>query len=172
MNNTEEWKTIPGYETYEVSSHGRIRSLSSRKRGSLLKPFPDNNGYLKVKLIKPVKGNKPKCLSLHRLIALTFLGECPEGQEVRHLDSVKSNLHLSNLAYGTHLENFQDGVGVQDGMCNRGEKNGQSKLATPDVLLIRLLSSFGWTQVKIAEIMEVGVGAIRDIISGRTWSHI
>jgi hypothetical protein len=45
---------------------------------------------------------------VHRLIALTFLGPRPSGQEVRHLDGDALNAAASNLAYGTRSENNLD----------------------------------------------------------------
>jgi hypothetical protein len=41
-------------------------------------------------------------------MALEFLGDPLPGQEVRHLDGVKTNLSLSNLAWGTRSENLTD----------------------------------------------------------------
>lgn len=38
----------------------------------------------------------------------TFVGPPPPGLEVRHLDGVSHNNLLSNLVYGTHLENMRD----------------------------------------------------------------
>jgi hypothetical protein len=40
---------------------------------------------------------------------LAFVGPCPEGQEVRHLDDNPThNFWPENLAYGTHAENMED----------------------------------------------------------------
>ena len=37
-----------------------------------------------------------------------FVGPCPEGQEVRHLDGDPTNNAINNLAYGTGSENKRD----------------------------------------------------------------
>ena len=103
---TETWKDIPGFEgLYEASDLGRVRNA---RTGYVLKPFELKAGgvtYLTVTLYR--KGEK-KDYRVHNLVALTFLGPCPEGQETRH--GVGRNLcnELWNLSYGTHLENRID----------------------------------------------------------------
>ena len=46
----------------------------------------------------------------HRLVMFAFVGPCPPGQEVRHLDGDKLNPSLDNLVYGTRSENMRDMV--------------------------------------------------------------
>lgn len=102
----EQWRPIPGYErTYAVSSLGRVYSLPRpTTSGGLLKGSPDKHGYPKVNL---VQDGKQRTRRTHVLVALTFLGPCPDGMEIRHLDGTR-NPALSNLAYGTHAENMRD----------------------------------------------------------------
>lgn len=107
----ERWQFIPGYEgRYEVSDHGRVRSWA--RYGSL--PTP----HLRVQTTTPsghkaltfVKHGRQRTESIHRLVLLAFVGECPVGLEVRHLDGDPANNHLSNLRYGTPSENVLDRV--------------------------------------------------------------
>ena len=58
MNN-EIWKPIPGYEGYEASTLGRIRSLKYGKI-RILKPFKTKKGYLRVNLWKDGKRKSHK----------------------------------------------------------------------------------------------------------------
>lgn len=44
-------------------------------------------------------------LSAHRVIAECYLGSCPEGYEVDHIDGDKMNNNISNLQYLTPKEN-------------------------------------------------------------------
>jgi hypothetical protein len=108
---TEEWRDVVGLEgLYQVSSHGRVRSLDrviTRKtgakqsyKGKLLKPALLKVGYLYVN----IRGSK----AVHRLVLEAFVGPCPEGMECRHLDGTRTNNHLSNLRWGTSSENNQD----------------------------------------------------------------
>lgn len=52
--------------------------------------------------------------SIHKFVALAFLGEVPKDKEIDHIDGDKLNNHYLNLRYVTHQEN-----------CNsRDERNG------------------------------------------------
>jgi hypothetical protein len=105
----ESWRPIPGYEgSYEASDLGRIRSLPRRTtRGGILRGSTHQFGYRVVHLshfgVKQREG-------VHVLVARTFLGPRPEGQEVRHRDGNPSNNQVSNLRYGTRSENASDAV--------------------------------------------------------------
>jgi hypothetical protein len=57
---------------------------------------------------------------VHKLVAEAFLGVCPVGLEVRHLDGDSGNPRLGNLAYGTHSENTLDQV--RHGQHNQARK--------------------------------------------------
>ena len=99
----ECWRPVVGYEgKYEVSSKGRVRSFVRNKKGHLLKPGLTSVGYPSVAL---GRGNTRL---VHCLVAEAFLGVCPEGQEVRHLDGSRSNNNPNNLKYGTRADNVRD----------------------------------------------------------------
>ena len=78
----EIWKQIGGYEKlYEVSSFGRVKSLSRKRklrgaffaniRERILKPVKDSGGYPKAILLKE---GRRKSVNIHRLVAGEFLG--------------------------------------------------------------------------------------------------
>ena len=112
---SEEWRDIPGYEgKYQVSDHGRVRSLDRRvrcghggtrlKKGRVLRPASSKyNPHLYVTL-----GNGTAGSPVHQLVALAFLGPRPEGLDVRHLDGNAQNNRADNLAYGSRTENILD----------------------------------------------------------------
>lgn len=103
----EQWRPIPGSPGYEVSDLGRVVSYR-RTRPVILKPWVTPKGYHFVRLWSTALDSSP--LAVHRLVMRTFIGAPPEGLEVRHLDGNADNNALSNLAYGTHLENVQDSI--------------------------------------------------------------
>jgi hypothetical protein len=45
-------------------------------------------------------------VSVHKLVASKFLGDCPDGKEISHKDGNKWNNHWTNLEYLTHTENI------------------------------------------------------------------
>lgn len=111
----EEWKSISGYEGYEVSNCGRVRSLDRTihskngryrlHKGRVLKQKKSKKGYLRVNLCGE-DGTKTK--SIHRLVLEAFIGPCPADMETRHLNGDPADNRLANLRYGTHGENILD----------------------------------------------------------------
>ncbi len=105
-DSTTAWRPIADYPNYEVSDDGRVRSLPrERVRGGILKPSRNVRGYWYVGLFRNGKCTR---LRIHKLVAEAFIGPCPPGQEVRHLNDIKDDNRPTNLAYGTRLENKAD----------------------------------------------------------------
>lgn len=85
-----------------MSSKGLVWSLY---RQIVLKPFPNKHGYLYVGLYKDGKRSN---VYIHQLVARAFHGECPPGQQVRHLNDKNQDNAATNLAYGTHKDDMLD----------------------------------------------------------------
>ena len=117
-NTPEEWRPVVGYEGhYEVSDHGRIRSLrrdvpsrwgGTRKwGGNILTGTVTTNGYVHVHLSRDgVRKNR----LVHRLVAEAFIGPVPDGMFVLHYNDVGTDNRLENLRIGTCSENGHDAV--------------------------------------------------------------
>ncbi|WP_333758470.1 NUMOD4 motif-containing HNH endonuclease [Streptomyces sp. ISBFB 2968] len=102
------WRPVPGYENYEVSDQGAVRSRRRKgSAGGVLTPKVGKTGYHWLHLYND---GQRVSRTVHQIVAAAFLGPRPDGQEVRHLDGVASNCALSNLAYGTRAENDLDKV--------------------------------------------------------------
>lgn len=115
----EVWKDIPGHEgSYQASSLGRIRSVdrtvqqisrggrpfTRRLKGRVLRPAANKyNPHLYVVLRHGGRG-----VPVHELVASAFLGQRPEGSDVRHLDGDATNNQVENLCYGSRTENILD----------------------------------------------------------------
>ena len=95
----EVWKPIDGYEgLYEVSNHGRIKSINlyAHKEPKIMRLSDNGTGYLKVVLSK---NNKTKQHLIHRLVAAAFVDN-PDGFEfVNHKDENKKNNAADNLEW-------------------------------------------------------------------------
>ena len=94
-------KDIPGFEgLYACDTKGQIWSYYTNK---FLSPSKSKRGYLHIVLIKDKKRYDYR---VHRLIAMTFV-ENPENKEqVNHIDGNKLNNNVSNLEWVTRLENI------------------------------------------------------------------
>lgn len=109
----EIWAPIAGYlGIYEISSHGRVRSLprtvlrsgrSMNKRGGLMTPQIDRRGYAVVKLKIQ---QRARTFFVHRLVASAFLPSVPGLDEVNHKDGVRGHNRVDNLEWCSRSQNL------------------------------------------------------------------
>lgn len=144
----EQWKTIVGYDDWEVSTHGRVRRVTPARRtqaGSILACPLDINGRRRTNL-----GDKTMYVNV--LVAETFLGPKPIGYEIHHRDGDQSNDWLYNLEY----------VEISS---HRAEH--KMKLSAVDVRLIKSRYEEGISPTQIAKEFNVSDGHIGNIVAGR-----
>lgn len=173
----EIWKSIKGYEgLYEVSSFGRIKSLSKIRRGGrynapmvyrerILKPNKNGQGYFKVSLCK---NGSVKTGVVHKLVAVAFHGaSC---LEVNHIDGIKTNNDADNLEYVTSSENhfhaYKNGL-----MDRKGERHHLHKLNGDAIKNIRE-NKFNLTAKEFAACFGVCTATVYNVLRGKTWGCI
>jgi hypothetical protein len=111
----EEWRDAVGYEGYyQISSHGKVRSISS---GNEMSIFSDNRGYQRVALRK---NGFQKKIRVHRLVCISFLPNPDNKPFVNHKDGNPSNNNIENLEWVTNSENVRHAYTVLG-------KNGPNK---------------------------------------------
>lgn len=155
----EIWQDIPLYGgIYQASSLGRVRSGS----GSLVAQRLDKYGYPRVTLGK--KGSR-RAHRVHSLVLLAFVGPRPDGMECRHLNGVRGDARLENLAWGSSLENKRDMA--RHGTVLAGEKHPMAKLTPEQVAEIRSSGSIR----KNAKKFGMSERQITKIRSGRSWKE-
>lgn len=172
---TEIWKDIPGYSgKYQASNLGRIKSFNSNntnKAERILKPRKKQSGRFQVVLYN----NGKKDFFVHRLILLSFRGECPSGMEAMHLDDDPSNNNINNLKWGTKSEN-QKMKFEHNRMDQKGEKGPMAKLRNNDIIRIRDIAKNTkvergyWT--KLSRALNVTPSAISCIIHNKSWVNL
>lgn len=174
----EIWKPIVGFVDYEVSSFGRIRSITPRK-GARSKV---NEGILsgwiqKVtstyvrRLVAFRKNKKTHFMKVHRLVLTAFKGDCPQDMEALHIDGDSLNNHIDNLRWGTHMENIQDTIKhgrKSPPPIHSGETHPKATLTTEQVNYIRSLNFTRGTQAKLAREFSVAAITINRIKLGIT----
>ena len=144
MQNMEDiWHPVAGWEgLYEITPKGDVRSLarivpSARRscftiKSKILKRWISAQGYACVSLSR---GGKTESVTVHSLVAATFIDPRPHGMEVCHNNGVRSDPSVGNLRYGTRAENLRDKVA--HGTDNRGENHVSAKLTAAKVREIR-----------------------------------
>lgn len=113
----ESWKRVVGFDNYEVSNLGRVRSVSHLSHivnrwsqcvpmfvtGRVLKPGVDKLGYQRVSLSKD---GKYYYRLVHRLVAIAFVPNPDNLPEVNHLGKT-SDCRAVKLEWRTHSGNLQ-----------------------------------------------------------------
>jgi hypothetical protein len=94
-----EWKTVEGFEDYEVSNLGEVWSHLTSK---LLRPGLTTAGYLTVALRR---GGKSRTRYVHDLVARAFIPNPERKRTVNHQRRPTTNNRVSNLEWMTYGEN-------------------------------------------------------------------
>lgn len=93
---TEQWKNIEG-TTYHVSNYGNVKNRNEKVLKKRLK-----SGYYQVILYTD---DKPRDCSVHRLVAIAFILNPENKQQVNHKDKNRLNNHIENLEWCSVQEN-------------------------------------------------------------------
>ena len=97
-------RDIPGYEgKYKINESGVVINAN----GHPLRYAKSNSGYLRVALEPMDEDGQRLNMSIHRLVAMTFLPNPDNLPVVMHIDNDKLHNHVSNLKWGTQSENIQ-----------------------------------------------------------------
>ena len=98
---TTEWKLIPGYKGYSAHPDG---SISLKDKLSPMK-LTNCHGYLVAQLFKDGLCHRVRA---HRLIGLTFLGECPaKGWQINHKNRITTDNRVENLEWADPKQNMK-----------------------------------------------------------------
>ena len=169
-----EWRPVVGFEgLYEVSSTGYVCSLVFRnkqavvRRVLLLKQRATGDGYLRLALRKETERHMAR---VHRLVLEAFRGPCPAGHEAAHLNGHRADNRLENLAWVTYQQN-RDHMTLH-GTVPRGERNGNAKLSTRQVLDIRRRRRAGESCLQLAKAFRIHVGHVAKIVTRGEWEHV
>lgn len=169
----EEWRPVPGFDGYEVSSLGRVRSwrpagprAAWRSEPVVLRPTPQNGGY-GVVCLRQGCGPGRYCY-VHRLVLMAFVGPCPDGMECAHANGQRHDARLVNLAWVTPTENQRHKH--QHGTAGVGANGSGVRLSASEVELIRARCQNGESFTTIALAHGVNRTTVSRIARGKSWA--
>jgi DNA-binding transcriptional regulator YiaG len=173
----EIWRPVPTFEDlYEVSSHGRVRSLdrivdrsdgtTAHYKGRVLTPNTSGR-YLRVLLHG--RDGREEQKSVHRLVAKTFISNPKDKPEVNHIDNDPTNNHVSNLEWVTRGENVSHAIqhGYAENPRFPGEANPKAKLTKAEAKEIR--ERVDEERQVLAHDYGVSISTISRIWAGDLW---
>lgn len=175
---SEIWKDIKRYKGfYQVSSLGRIKSLSRRVRKyngykinkeRILKDTKHSIGYRQVTLCK--KG-VTKTFLVHRLVADAFVDNPLKLSQVNHRDTNKTNNIWVNLEWTDAVGNLTHAVANK--LIPLGEDMYKSTVSNTDVLKIcDLLDAKELSHEEIADKFGIKRGVVSAINAGISWNWL
>ncbi len=106
-------------------------------------------------------GGKQRHTTLHTLVLEAFVGERPDGCEVRFRDNNPANCALENLRW---VRKWREPL--------RGEDSPKAKLTEKQVLEVRARAASGEKVDHFAHEYGIHAGALRSVVNGSKWGHL
>lgn len=163
----ENWKKIIGFDQYEVSDLGNVKSVSNpltTRKEKILRKGTIKNGYNIVVLTKYKKQNT---IYVHRLVADAFIKNKEDKKEVNHINGVKTDNRVENLEWMSTSENAIHAF--RNNLSAKGQDRTQAKLTDVQVLEIK---KSGLRNIELSRKYNISKSIISGIQRGRLWRHI
>lgn len=97
------YKPVPGFEDYKISEYGEIISYKY-KVPKKLKSFVEPTGYRVISLCSCGKYTRRR---IHQWVALSFIPNPQNFNEINHINADKTNNHYKNLEWCDHTHNIR-----------------------------------------------------------------
>lgn len=142
----EEWKKIDGFESYSISSKGRVLLPSGKIRES------NYNSSSTYEMILLNNGKVKKNTPIHRIVAELFIDNVFHKKYVNHKNGIKKDNRAENLEWVTASENIKHYHNVLKSKDRKTDKYNKA-------LLKRLM-----TQSNFAKLVEQSPVRISNLI--------
>ena len=179
----ETWKTVNGFEDYEISSCGRIKTKERllkynhavtgaehyrKSKERELKVYLNNlTGYKFVQLYLVGKAHNK---TIHRLVAENFIENEKLSPVVNHKDGNKHNNTAENLEWCTDAYNHDHAT--KTGLLAKGSGITSSKLNEDMVHAIKWFLKKNVSHSELAKAFKISRPTITMIANNKTWKHV
>ncbi len=169
----EIWKPVGGWDGYDISNYGRVRSWRLGKSGRSSEPrirklHADYSGHFRAQLSR---NGRLHSFFVHRLVIQEFVEPCPPGlTDCAHLDGNPGNNHVSNLKWTTRQENCLHKN--LHGTMPRGESRMVGKMNEERVMSLRRQFRDGGSVRKLMIQFNISESVCRGILKGHEWKHV
>lgn len=168
-------RKVVGSDYHLVSSDGRVQMMNGRwtvghKHCVTSKIGISGPVYMRVEMTIPIDGVQVrKKKYVHVVVAEAFIGECPHGHQVDHLDGNTSNNDISNLQYVSKSDNNK-----------RAYKAGRKPPGEKSVVLIKRDGTFSKFKSSSEGARQMGVNVATISVNcksgrknkyGQYWAH-
>lgn len=169
----EIWKDIPNFNgRYQASNFGNIRRCSrfdnAKLEHKIRKTFKpekilvgnklSTRGYKRISLLK-------KQYFVHRIVALAFIQNPHNFEQINHIDGNKLNNNINNLEWCSNSENRKHAV--ENGLIAKGE--ALSHLKEHEIIAIRNLYENNISQRHIGILFNIKQQTVSKIVNLKTW---
>lgn len=174
----EEWEIISGFEEYEVSTYGRVRSWKKRQGVRIIKqPNPkimalriDTRGY---KLVRLCVNGRHFNKTVHRLVASAFIPNPENKPQVNHINGQKTDPHVTNLEWCTGSENCQHALDSELYLIARGDRNDpRARITVDQARQVKIRRAAGESRSLISKDLGITYSTIANIDGERAWAYV
>ncbi len=160
----EAWRAMDGFDGYEVSNFGRVRSWfvgggNLRKRSEeprIITQRDNQNGYPCVSLSR---STEQKLLTVHGLVLTAFICQRPGGYEAAHLNGDRSVTSSTNefhkKLHGTSAD---------------GERSYRARVTTAQASEIKRRALAGESSASLAREFGICRSSVYAMKIGKSWS--
>ena len=167
----EEWRSVKGFDDYEVSNKGRIRSIKYRKP-FIHKERLNMDGYVKATFRKNGKAYDRR---VHRVVALAFIDNPDNLETVNHINGVKTDNRVENLEWMNRTEQLQHAYDLGLKVAPRGIESCNASFTEEEVRYIRKVCKKGSRKLgtsALARQFNVHDTTIGDVVNFKTYKNI
>ena len=159
-----EWREVPGYPSYSVSSEGIVARTTRAKTARVknMNPTTNKDG---CKYLTLMNGGKGKTFRVHRLVLLAFIGE--SDLHADHINGERDDNRIENLRYISPSDHAKLHYGR-----NTGKPEVAASLTEEQVVSLREEYAAGVSSKILMGKYQLCAAAVCELARGITYRNV